>query len=157
MFPLNIIVGFYSIFPDTTHFFTYMNGGFVFVVDCQQHFFHAVLLCEFQSKAKDLFAISFSLLRNSDSITNASNIQHHLFGKFGSKLKFSYEFTVVNCPIVKTDGLAFYQSLFFPVIPYIFAVGAPTSDILPAKPGRSFSALISFNIDSSLRDWMNLP
>ena len=62
MLPFRIVVGFYSIFPDTTHFLTYMNGGLVFVVDCQQHFFHSMLLCEFQSKAKNLFAISFSLL-----------------------------------------------------------------------------------------------
>ena len=117
MLPLRIIICFYGVFPDTAQFFTYLNGGFVFVVDCQQHFFHAVLLCKFQPKAKNLFAISFSLFRYSNCITNASNIQHYLFGKFGSELKFSYEFSVVDCPIMKTDGLAFYQSLFFPVIP----------------------------------------
>ena len=117
MLPLCIIICFYGVFPDTTQFFTYMNGGFVFFVDCQQHFFHSMLLCEFQSKAKNCFAIAFSLLRHSYCITNASNIQHYLFGEFCSELKFSYEFAVVDCPIVKTDGLAFYQSLFFPVIP----------------------------------------
>ena len=34
----------------------------------------------------------------------------------------------------------------------MFAVGAPTSDILPAKPARELSPVISFNMDSSLRD-----
>ena len=61
MLPLYITICFYGVFPDTAQLFTYMNGGFVFVVDCQQHFFHSMLLCEFQSKAKNLFAISFSL------------------------------------------------------------------------------------------------
>ena len=117
MLPLRIVVGFYGIFPDTTQFFTYMNGGFVFVVDCQQHFFHAVLLCQFQPKAKNLFAVSVPLLRNSDCITDASNFQHYLLREFGSELKFSYEFAVFDCPIVETDRLTFYQSLFFPVIP----------------------------------------
>ena len=117
MLPLRIIICFYGVFPDTPQFFTYSNGGFVFVVDCQQHFFHSVLLCQFQSKAKNRFAIPFSLFRYSDCITNASNVQHYLFGEFRSKLEFSYKFSIVNCPIVKTDRLAFYQSLFFPVIP----------------------------------------
>ena len=117
MLPLCIVVGFYGIFPDTTQCFTYMNRGCVFIIDCQQHFFHSMLLCEFQTKAKNLFAIAFSLFRYSNCITNASNIQHYLFREFGSELKFSYEFAVVDCPIVKTDGLAFYQPMFFSVIP----------------------------------------
>ena len=52
MLPLRIMICFYGVLPDTTQFFTYMNGGFVFVVDYQQYFFHSVLLCQFQSKAK---------------------------------------------------------------------------------------------------------
>ena len=112
-----IVICFYGVFPETTHYFTYMNGSFVFIIDCQQHFFHAVLLCKLQPKAKDLFAVSFSLFRDSDRITDASDLQHYLFGKFGSELEFSDEFSVVDCPIVKTDRLTFNKSLFFSVIP----------------------------------------
>ncbi len=42
-------------------------------------------------------------------------------------------------------------------MPYILAVGAPTSEILPAKSGSLLSSLTSFRIDCSLRDDMNLP
>ena len=48
-------------------------------------------------------------------------------------------------------------SRFLPCIPYILAVGAPTSDILPAKSGRLFSSFTSLRIDFSERLWMNFP
>ena len=117
MLPLRIVAGIYGVFPDTAQCFAYANGRFVFIIDCQQYFFHAVLLCDLKPKAKDLFAISFSLFRYSDCITNASDIHHYLFGEFGPELKFSDEFAVINCPIVKTDRLTFNKSLFFSVIP----------------------------------------
>ena len=59
MLPLRIVIGVDGIFPDSAQCFAYTNGSFVILVYCQQHFFHAVLLCNLQPKAKDLFAVSF--------------------------------------------------------------------------------------------------
>ena len=39
----------------------------------------------------------------------------------------------------------------------MFAVGAPTSEMFPAKSGRLFSARTSLRMEASLREEMNLP
>ena len=34
MLSFSIVICVYGVFPDTTQLFTYMNGGFVVIVDC---------------------------------------------------------------------------------------------------------------------------
>ena len=80
-----------------------------------------MLFCEYQSLVKYFRTIALSLLRNSHSIANASNIRKHFLGKLSSKLKFANKLSVVNCPIVKTNGLTFNQPLLFLVILWLGA------------------------------------
>ena len=117
MLSFRIVVCIYDVAQNAAHFFTDVNRNLVLIVDGQQHFVHAALLCKFQSEAEDLLAVSFSLFRYSDGIPDAPDILHDLFGKFGPELKFSDELSVVDCPIVKTDRLTFDQPLFFFVVP----------------------------------------
>ena len=77
--------------------------------------FHAAWLVP--NQVAELLFHHPSPAQNTNSITNASNILHYLFGEFRSKLEFFNKFPIVNCPIMITDGSSFYQSLLFLVVP----------------------------------------